>query len=214
MTTLLLRLRGAMQAWGSGSRFDERRTELEPTKSGVVGLLAAALGRDRAEPIADLAALRMGVRVDSEGTLQYDYQTAQRVGTANGEAKRDVTSRRYFLADAAFLVGLEGADRSLLGKAHAALARPRWALFLGRKSYVPSEPVYLPDGLRDQPLEVALAGYPPLVSPPPPVYRYVLEAPTGALRMDQPIAPFSERRFAARFVRAVTAATGDVPHVS
>jgi CRISPR system Cascade subunit CasD len=203
-----------MQAWGSGSRFDERRTELEPTKSGVVGLLAAALGRDRAEPIADLAALRMGVRVDSEGTLQYDYQTAQQVRTADGRrADRPVASRRYFLADAAFLVGLEGSDLSLLDKAHAALARPRWALFLGRKSYVPSEPVFLPNGIREQPLEEALAGYPALVARPPSVYRYVLEASTGALRMDQPIAPFSVRRFGARFVWVGTAAPGEVPHV-
>ena len=55
MPTLLMRLAGPMQSWGTGSRFDERDTQLEPSKSGVVGLLCAALGRDRAEPVDDLA---------------------------------------------------------------------------------------------------------------------------------------------------------------
>jgi len=76
MTTLLLRLAGPMQSWGTQSRFDHRDTGLEPSKSGVVGLLCAALGRPRAADGSDLAALRMGVRVDREGVLKVDYQTA------------------------------------------------------------------------------------------------------------------------------------------
>ena len=47
MSTLLLRLAGPMQAWGADSRFDIRKTNREPTKSGVIGLLAAALGLRR-----------------------------------------------------------------------------------------------------------------------------------------------------------------------
>ena len=58
MTTLLLRLQGPMQSWGTTSRFDERDTQLEPSKSGVLGLICAALGRDRKEDIQDLADLR------------------------------------------------------------------------------------------------------------------------------------------------------------
>lgn len=72
-----------MQSWGTRSRFDHRETWPYPTKSGVVGLLAAALGRDRAEDVSDLAALRMGVRVDKPGVLMVDYQTAQGVLTAD-----------------------------------------------------------------------------------------------------------------------------------
>ena len=45
--TLLLRLQGPMQSWGTTSRFDERDTQLEPSKSGVLGLVCAAIGRDR-----------------------------------------------------------------------------------------------------------------------------------------------------------------------
>ena len=43
MATLLMRLAGPMQSWGTTSRFDQRDTGKEPSKSGVVGLLAAVL---------------------------------------------------------------------------------------------------------------------------------------------------------------------------
>src|SRR5690606_10413353 len=105
MATLLLRLVGPMQSWGTSSRFDERETQYEPSKSGILGLICAALGRDRAEPVEDLAALRMGVRVDREGVMMRDYMTATGVVNASGKAdkSRTVVSQRYFLADAAFL---------------------------------------------------------------------------------------------------------------
>ena len=56
MATLLLRLAAPLQAWGSDSKFETRKTDREPTKSGVVGLLAAALGlrRDDTEGLARL----------------------------------------------------------------------------------------------------------------------------------------------------------------
>jgi len=80
--TLLFKLVGPMQSWGSRSRFDLRDTEQFPTKSGVLGLVAAALGRDREEPVDDLAELRFGVRVDREGIIRYDFQTALHVRKA------------------------------------------------------------------------------------------------------------------------------------
>jgi CRISPR system Cascade subunit CasD len=201
VATLLLRLQGPLQSWGTRSRFDHRDTWPYPTKSGVVGLLAAALGRDRREDISDLAALRMGVRVDRKGVLRVDYQTAQGVLAADLEAKRDVQSWRYFLSDAAFLVGLEG-DGGLLRELHSALKRPRFPLYLGRKGYVPSPPPYLPDGFLEAPLVEALKAYPYLGrGRPPGELLLVLEAGEGRLVYDQPAGPFSERRFAARYVR-------------
>jgi CRISPR system Cascade subunit CasD len=209
MATLLLRLQGPMQSWGTTSRFDERDTQLEPSKSGVLGLVCAALGRDRKEPVKDLADLRMGVRVDREGTPMRDYQTATGVFLATGkvDAKRTVVSPRFYLADAAFLVGLEGSDRNLLEGIHKALAAPVWPLALGRKSFVPSLPVLLPDGLLDQELETALGNYPPLASPARGKrnagLRVLLEdAREGSMRMDQPLAPFSERSFGPRWVKS------------
>ena len=76
-STLLLRLSGPMQSWGASSRFKQRATEQVPTKSGVLGLLAAAQGRQRTDDLQDLAALTFAVRVDQPGSLLRDYQTAQ-----------------------------------------------------------------------------------------------------------------------------------------
>ncbi len=147
-SVLLICCAGPMQSWGTRSRFQERDTEREPSKSGVIGMLCAALGRDRSEPVDDLAALKMGIRVDREGRLEKDFQTAQNVAVAGGNTTQDLLSNRYYLSDAVFLIGLEG-PAELLKSLHIALARPVWPLFLGRKSYVPSEPFFLTDGLQD-----------------------------------------------------------------
>ena len=82
MGTLLLRLAAPLQSWGEDSKFETRRTRREPTKSGVIGLLAAALGRRRYEPLDDLRGLRFAVRVDQEGELLRDFHTARNEKTA------------------------------------------------------------------------------------------------------------------------------------
>lgn len=135
-----------MQSWGTQSRFLERDTGLEPSKSGVVGLLCAALGRSRATPVDDLATLVMGVRVDREGVLQRDYHTALGVAKADDSKPGTVVSNRYYLSDADFLVGLAGSDLALLERLDVALASPRWTLSLGRKAFVPGRPVRLSEG--------------------------------------------------------------------
>jgi CRISPR system Cascade subunit CasD len=209
-----MRLQGPMQSWGTTSRFDERDTQLEPSKSGVLGLVCAALGRDRHEPIADLAALRMGVRVEREGVPMRDFQTASDAVTAAGKLnKYPVVSPRFFLADAVFLVGLEG-ERDLLERIHAALKTPVWSLSLGRKSFVPSAPVHLPESLVEQDLKEALANYPTWIETPPAhQMRYMLEdLHEGSMRFDQPLAPFAARRFGPRFVKSWSPAGGE--HVS
>lgn len=214
MHTLLLRLDGPLQSWGTTSRFDERDTQLEPSKSGVIGLLCAALGRDRAEPVDDLAALRMGVRVDREGVPMRDYQTATgvlRAADAKPELDRTVVSPRFYLADACFLVGLEGRNKALLQSLHDALRRPVWPLALGRKSFTPGLPVWLPDGLVEQSLEQVLGTYVcPCRGRPSGPLRMLLESTgDGAVRLDQPLAPFSQRRFGPRSV--VTTYLEDLP---
>lgn len=79
MAVLMLRLAAPMQSWGTDSKFEVRKTNREPTKSGVVGLLAAALGarRDQTEILRRLNKLRIAVRVDREGTLLRDFHTAK-----------------------------------------------------------------------------------------------------------------------------------------
>ncbi len=154
MTTLLIRLAGTHQSWSSGPRLPIQPTEREPTASGVVGLLACALGRTRSEPIDDLARLPMGVRVDREGRDTIDFQTA--FGGHDARPAEPVLTEKHYLADASFLVGLEGPLRQLQ-EIEGALRRPRWPLYLGRRACIPSLPAWLPGGgLRDVPLEVAL----------------------------------------------------------
>lgn len=203
MPTLLLRLAGPMQSWGTRSRFDERDSDLEPSKSGVIGLLCAAMGVDRKKetPVLELARCRMGVRVDREGVLRMDYLTAQ---TEKGDT---TISRRYYLADAMFLVGLELEGRKLLFAAQQALKNPIWPLALGRKSYVPSPGVFLRNGLLEERLETALKEGCPLLTEPErgegkPIRRFVIESRerVGSLRMDEPRSSFAERKFAARYV--------------
>ena len=209
MGVLLLRLCGPMQSWGVQSRFGVRDTGREPSKSGVVGLLAAALGRPRSEDVSDLARLRMGVRVDMEGKLARDYHTAGKGGflRASGqiEQRNLIVSSRYYLCDARFLVGLEGDALSLLTRLHPALRDPHWPLFLGRKAFPPGEPVWLADGLQlEAQLSDALTTYPwlgPAGQPPSERVRLVIEDPSGPqVRPDQPIS-FADRRFLPRRTR-------------
>ncbi len=164
MPTLLMRLKGPMQSWGVQSRFVERDSGSEPSKSGVIGLVCAALGRDRAEPIDDLAAMKFGARIDAEGSRANDYHIAGKSGYARASGKVEQTNaiptNRYFFADADYLVGLESDNRDLLELIDSKLADPVWPLFLGRKSFVPSEPIRIPDGLVEKPLVDALRDYP------------------------------------------------------
>lgn len=215
MPTLLLRLEGPMQSWGTTSRFDQRDTGKEPSKSGVIGLIAAALGIDRGNwtDLEPLTRMSMGVRHDRPGLPMRDYQTAgcasvDTIIKANGAQSRDgVVSQRFYLADAAFLVGLESSDMALIKKIHAALQNPVWPLALGRKSYVPSETVWLNDGVQEGPLRSVLERRRWVVSPrkwekepKELLVSYESADGIGALRMDQLLSSFADRRFGARFV--------------
>ncbi|PRX51083.1 CRISPR-associated Cas5e family protein [Prauserella shujinwangii] len=160
MSVVALRLAGPLQSWGSGSRFVRRGTEREPTKSGVLGLVAAARGLRREDPLEELLGLRYGVRVDRPGQLLRDFHTAQR---PKRERDGSVTwrslplSQRYYLSDAVFLAVLEG-DRALVEGIDEALRAPHFPLYLGRRSCPPAGPVAL--GTADGDVEQALATWP------------------------------------------------------
>lgn len=228
MSVLLLRLAGAMQSWGTQSRFSIRDTGLEPSKSGVIGLLCAALGKPREEQTGDgfptlteLAHLKMGVRVNRQGVPKVDFHTAggmHRLGDVYGVVKASgapggtVTSQRHYLADADFLVGLETDAEALLRRFDEALQRPRWQLSLGRKSFVPGMPVHEPTGVRSEKLHELLESY---VSAHAARFdddaslRIVVDADADVAteaRTDVPVS-FAARRFAVRYIQ-----TGFVPN--
>jgi CRISPR system Cascade subunit CasD len=154
-TCLVLRLAGPMQSWGSHSQFNRRETDAEPTKSGIVGLLAAALGRRRADPIEDLLELRLGVRTDRPGSLLRDYHTlsdyrggplpsaavnAKGIQKPTAPAKYTHVTQRYYLQDAVFVAAVNG-PHDLLSALAAAVRSPAFPLALGRRSCVPTQPL-------------------------------------------------------------------------
>lgn len=217
--SVLLRLEGPLQSWGTRSRFPDRDTENEPSKSGVLGLIGAALGmpRDDDATLARLASGRMAVRVDRQGTLLRDYHTAGG-GTFRGgphsvyNTDGTVLTQRHYLQDASFLVAIGYADDLLAAEIDHALGSPRWPLFLGRRACPPSLPVRT--GLAHVDPEAALRGapWPSPIQPAKPV-RLVIEAAPGEgePRQDQPLSfRLHARHFARRFVRTTSIPPGEL----
>ena len=156
---LALLLDAPLQSWGFASRFQRRATGLHPTKSGVIGLICAAMGlakgsAEEREVLRKLARLRMTgiaisrqVRQGSSGSNLLpvrrleDFHTVLDTRRASGMMNRDaVITRRQYLLDARFGVILEG-DRDLLERATGALQDPRWGVWFGRKSCLPAAPI-------------------------------------------------------------------------
>lgn len=152
--TLFMRLTGPMQSWGTGSRFQIRRTDSIPSKSGVIGMLLCAGGVSREaseEALRRFRTFKMGVRIDHPGLLDWDYHTAgAHIGIRSAEGKTKITassgkpetllSRRQYIYDASFLVALQG-DPVLISESAISLQNPEWPVFLGRKCCIPTEPV-------------------------------------------------------------------------
>jgi CRISPR system Cascade subunit CasD len=153
---LALLLDGPLQSWGHASRFERRTTALHPTRSAVMGLLAAALGIDKhgadeAAQLARFTALRATVitlprrsRRDGELLMQRleDYHTVTGIRRASGKVDDDATVQtyRHYLLDARFGVLLEG-PATLLEEIATALRNPKWGVWLGRKCCLPASPV-------------------------------------------------------------------------
>jgi CRISPR system Cascade subunit CasD len=127
-------------------------------------MIAACMGREREADLTDLAALLIGVRVDQPGTLIEDYHTISRTDgstlpTASGRSKTDLTAvtKRWYLADAVFLVTLTG-EEILLGVIADAIDHPVYAPALGRRSCAPTGRLNL--GVHERDAETLLAEWP------------------------------------------------------
>jgi CRISPR system Cascade subunit CasD len=177
-TVLVLRLAGTLQSWGDRSTFNRRETRPEPTKSGVIGLLAAAAGRPREAPLEDLLQLSLGVRVDQPGSLLRDYHTvsdyrgrplpqagvsATGIQKPTSPAKYTHVTQRFYLQDAVFVAAVAG-PAALVDTLADAVARPAFPLALGRRSCVPTQPISL--GVRTGTLEEVLRDEPWQASEP------------------------------------------------
>lgn len=143
---LVLRLEGMLQSWGERAKWDDRDSASMPSKSGIVGLLACAMGLERESPeISELSeAISVSVRADRPGIKMVDFQTVtgDPLWTAEGKKRSSGTfiSRRTYLQDASFLVVIS-TDETWHARIVEALQQPKWCIYLGRKNCVPSRPV-------------------------------------------------------------------------
>ncbi|WP_435106666.1 type I-E CRISPR-associated protein Cas5/CasD [Nocardiopsis synnemataformans] len=145
MSGLLLRLAGPMQSWGEHSAFGERDTLAFPSRSGLVGMFAAAQGVGRDEALERYDELRLLVRIDAHGVRMTDFHTVggglpreRTVPTAEGKRRPEgattIVTRRAYLADAVFTVAVTGPGTEDIGRS---LLSPHWQTYLGRRSFVP-----------------------------------------------------------------------------
>lgn len=158
---LILRLEGPMQAWGTHTFEDFRPSNLYPTRSGLLGLLAACLGVDRTDHAAQAAlaaSVEFSVRVDcaverfgqthptnKPGTKLPDFHTVMGARKVDGKANKfPVVSRREYLYDAAFTVAVGARPDAAftLDTIAGALRRPLYTPTLGRRACPPTRPVF------------------------------------------------------------------------
>lgn len=151
---LALRLQGPLQAWGFDSQYNRRNTALMPTRSAIAGICCAALGLPRGGSgerafldsfrklrMTAIALPRRGARGQLAVRRLQDYHTVQNTRRASGAINNDcVVTHRQYLIDAAFGVVLEG-DGDLLKNIASALDNPKWGVWLGRKTCIPTAPV-------------------------------------------------------------------------
>ena len=160
MKYLALYLRAPMQSWGLSSKFGDRGTLDAPTRSGILGLLAAACGIDKNDEARDrawlarAAALSLRVLAFRRGDRMGDYHTVgagfdkdnpwqRRMIPVTSERKprgTDLTHRDY-LEDSVFGAVLSG-DDSLVAEMAAGISNPVWGVWLGRKCCIPAEPIF------------------------------------------------------------------------
>jgi CRISPR system Cascade subunit CasD len=160
---LVFQLYGMMASWGDIAVGEDRPTYDRPSKSGVIGLIAASLGirRDEEERLRELTeGYKIAVAIESEGVLVQDYHTAQVLPSGSGRKKEQFSTRQEELAgpneelntilstrdywcDARYSVFLWCNDEhppypldTLMKK----LKEPIFTLYLGRKAC----PLYLP----------------------------------------------------------------------
>lgn len=158
-------LDGPMQSWGSSSRFTRRETEAFPTKSALIGLLAAAAGIDKyaddeAEKLAPFSALRLTVyrlprksgqlvgRLSDFHTVgggydakasAFDKMSIPRKASGGASANAVITHRSY-LNEARFIASFEGAVETI-NAAIRHLEDPLWGVWFGRKTCLPAMPL-------------------------------------------------------------------------
>ena len=159
---LVFQLYGPMAAWGDVAVGESRVTAALPSRSALLGLLAAAIGLQRTDE-ANLnelsSSVRFGVLVLSSGHFLRDYHTVQVPPTSAlkrrpSRTRKDelsvpkselgtILSARDYRTDARYLIAVESvvAGKFALERLQTALRKPVFPLYLGRKACPPSLPL-------------------------------------------------------------------------
>lgn len=135
MKTILLKLKGPMQSWGTSSHFETRNTDYYPSKSALIGIIAASFGyrRDQEQKIKELNELDFALRIDQPGMLLRDYHIAKKY-KKTGEFERTYVTNRYYMEDAVFVVAISHANDRRVEEIYEALQHPYFSPFMGRRS--------------------------------------------------------------------------------
>lgn len=135
MKTILLKLKGPMQSWGTSSHFETRNTDYYPSKSALIGIIAASFGyrRDQEQKIKELNELDFALRIDQPGMLLRDYHIAKKY-KKTGEFERTYVTNRYYMEDAVFVVAISHANDRRAEEIYEALQHPYFSPFMGRRS--------------------------------------------------------------------------------
>ncbi|MFC3284070.1 type I-E CRISPR-associated protein Cas5/CasD [Litchfieldella rifensis] len=153
MDYLVFRLYAPLASWGEAAVGETRPTATYPGRAAILGLLGAALGIKRDDDTGQQMlndSVRVAVKQRSPGTLMRDYHTAQ-VPAAQSKmtyrTRRDelsaprriintILSSRDYRCDGLWTVAvwLKPGASLALDALQAALLRPRYTLYLGRKA--------------------------------------------------------------------------------
>lgn len=149
MKIITIRLTAPLQSYGNEATFERRTTGDYPSKSAVIGMIAAALGYSREDlRISKLNDLKIAVRVDQAGQTLTDFHTV--------EWKKNVRKITYrdYLQDAVFVVAVGSNDDQQITQIHNALRHPHYQLFLGRRANVPAGVLLMEEFDDENPVKV------------------------------------------------------------
>lgn len=181
---LVFTLYGPLQSWGEAAVGEVRSCADRPTKSGVLGLIGAALGISREDDGAMSTLHRnlgFAVRVDTMGTHIHDFHTSQtptsrkggvwptRKRELEGERLNTILSTRHYRGDACYTVALRIRGDLDPTSIIEAFRKPAYPLYLGRRSCPPALPIHpvlleaadLGEAFSLTPLPDQLSGMPP-----------------------------------------------------
>lgn len=148
---LMLHLNAPMQSWGIESRYNRRMSGSAPSKSGLCGMVCAAMGarkesEEEKDAINGFSHIRL-VTVElhgekKEGAFLRDYHTVQGTRKADGGSRTDANlTHRFYHSDKRFVALLIAEDREFLERIRQSLQNPVWGVWLGRKCCIPASPI-------------------------------------------------------------------------